>query len=372
MRKTSGRKYLLLAGFLASVSAFAVDFPFSSGAAGKTADPKMTQYVIPDPYLGCPAWTFLAPRDWVKRGGVVWTGGMAPAYYTELSIRNPRGFEEYTLFPIFLFAETSQRVLANGAEIRPYKGAAPCIREIIIPRCRPEIKGGHIAAVEPLPQLAQEGAGRARSLGLNGLRCDSARILVEYSLNNTSMEEMFYCTVMATQGHGVINWVVDRAFSYRAEKGRLEPAFAVLGTIGGSLYENPEWVSKRRQELSRMVAARTRPPRINTSSGGPSILDVSKGMSRAQDQFIKGLNQSSAARDRVSQPWTDAFRGVHPRQNPTTGETIYVPNGYQRYYETNLGTRLGSNDVIGDPYVTYKINATELQAVDPRGRQGKR
>ncbi len=340
----------------------------ASAFAAETSLPPMTQYVIPDPYLGCPAWTFLAPREWTKQGGVVWTGGMAPAYYTELLIRNPRGAEEFRLFPIFLFAGTPYPVLANGAEIRRYTGAASCIREILIPRCRPEIREGKIVAGESLPQIARQAAERARSLGIAGLRADSARILVEYSLKDRPLEEMFYCITIAVQSPNVINWVIDRGFSYRAEKGKLEAAFPVLGRIGGSLYEIPEWVVKRREELARRVAARSQPPQTSSARSGPRILDVSKGMSKAQDDFLKGLHQSSVARDRATQPWTDAFRGVQAqaRQNPTTGETVYVPNGYQRYYEDNLGRRIGSNDMIGDPYVNYHINATELQPAPAR------
>ncbi len=339
--------------------------PAASVSAAETNHPPMTQYVIPDPYLGCPAWTFLAPRDWIKQGGVVWTGGMAPAYYTELLIRNPKGAEEFRLFPIFLFAETPYPVLANGAEIRRYTGAASSIREILIPRCRPEIREGKVIAQESLLQIAQQAAERARGLGISGLRADSARMLIEYPLKDRGMEEMFYCVTMSGQGPNILNWVIDRAFSYRAEKGKLEAAFTVLGRIGGSLYEVPEWIVKRREELARRVAARSRPPQTSSRSG-PSILDVSKGMSKAQDDFLKGLHQSSAARDRATQPWTDAFRGVQPRQNPTTGETVYVPNGYQRYYEDNLGRRFGSNDMIGDPFVNYHINATELQPAPAR------
>ena len=326
----------------------------------------MTQYVIPDPYLGCPAWTFVAPRDWIKQGGVVWTGGMAPAYYTELLIRNPQGTEEFRLFPIFIFAETAYPIMANGAEIRRYTDPVSCIREILIPRCRPEIRQGKVIARELLPQIAQQAVERARGLGIPGLRADSARMLTEYPLQGRPMEEMFYCITIAGQAQNVINWAIDRGFSYRAEKGKLEAAFPVLGRIGGSLYENPEWILKRREELARRVASRSRPPQTSSSRSGPSILDVSKGMSKAQDEFLKGLHQSSAARDRATEPWTDAFRGVQARQNPTTGETVYVPNGYQRYYEDNLGRRFGSNDMIGNPYVDYHINATELQSVAPR------
>ncbi len=336
------------------------------GAEPKISFPAMTQYVIPDPFLGCPAWTFLAPRDWTKQGGVVWTGGMAPAYYTELFIRNPQGTEEFRLFPIFLFADTRYPPLANNAEIRRYTDAASCIREILIPRCRPEIQDGKVIAQEPLPQLAKEAVERARGLGISGLRTGAARMHVEYRLKDRTMEEIFYCVTAAGQGPNVLNWVIERGFSYRAEKGQLEGAFPLLGRIGGSLYENPEWIVKRREELARRVAARSRPPQTSSAGSGPSILDVSRGMAKAQDEFLKGLRQSSAARDRVTQPWTDAFRGVQTRQNPTTGETVYVPNGYQRYYEDNLGRRFGSNDMIGDPYTNYHIDATELSPAPAR------
>lgn len=338
-------------------------FPcLSLGGESKSALPPMSQYVIPDPFLGCPAWTFLAPRDWTKQGGVAWTGGLAPAYYTDLTIRNPQGTEEFRLFPIFVFADTAQPVLANGAEIRRYADPAASIRDIIIPRCRREIQGGRFIASERLPQFANKAAEIARAV-MPGARADAARTLVEYTLRDRQMEEMFFCVTIAAQGMGVVHWAIDRPVSLRAQKGKLEAAFPVLGTIAGSLYENPGWVSMRREELARRVAARSRPPQTSVGGGGPSILDVSRGMAKAQDDFRKGLNQSSAARDRATQSWTEAFRGVHARENPVTHETIYVPNGYERYYETNLGTRFGSNDVIGDPWVNYHINAVELQTV---------
>ena len=119
------------------------------------------------------------------------------------------------------------------------------------------------------------------------------------------MEEMFYCTTFSYQLQGMVGWMIDKAFSYRAEKGRLKDAFPVLGTIAASMTENPQWVAARRQVMSRMVASATRPPQ--TSTGRLSILDVSRNMSKDQESFLKGLDSSSAPAS-TAPAWTPGAR----------------------------------------------------------------
>jgi hypothetical protein len=345
----------------------ALSVPFLIGQAGKI--PKLAQYSVPDPYLQCPAWTFIAPADWVKEGGVVWTGSSRPSmYYTTLSVRNPSGPEEFRLFPIFLFIDTANPLLANGVEMRPYvDNVASVIREVLIPRCRPEVGQFRIVRSESLPAIASEAVARARAVGVIGAQARAVRMLVEYAASGRPIEEMFYCTIVAGSAGGVVTWTVDRAFSYRSEKGKLKADMPLFGTIAASLQENPRWVAARRQELQRIVASRSRPPATSAGTRGPSILDVSKQMSRDNDSFLSGVDASFSAR--LNSPgldaWHNAQMGTNPMVNPTTNERIDVSNGYLRYFQDNLGRGYGSNDVIGDPYVNYGINATELT---PAGR----
>ncbi len=96
----------------------------------------------------------------------------------------------------------------------------------------------------------------------------------------------------------------------------------------------------------------------------PRPLDVSRQMARDQDRFLRGVDAPFAAR--LNSPGlnagTAAQRGVSGMENPVTGERVDVPNGYLRYFQDNLGRVYGSNDMIGDPYVNYHINVTELRA----------
>jgi hypothetical protein len=324
------------------------------------AAPQLAQHVLPDPYLKLTAWTFLAPHGWSVAGGVSWNPKGSPWYNTVLTVRNPRGSEEYHRFPTFMFAQTGNPVLANGAEIRPVLDPVQAILQVLAPRCRPEVQQLRVVASEPLPRLADSAVAEARAFSLPLLRAGSARVHVEYLLGGRPMEEMLYCTTASFQMRGLVSWMIDKAFSYRAEKGRLREAFPLLGTIAASLAENPQWVAARRQAMARMVAAATRPPA--TAAGRLSILDVSRSMARDQDSFLKGLDSSFSAR--LNSPglnaWSEAYRGVQTLHNPATGRAVTVENGYQRYFQDNLGRIYGSNDRIGDPYVNYKISATEL------------
>ncbi len=337
----------------------AAPHPLENRAAAAPAV-QLAQYSLPDPHLGCTAWTFVAPADWKKEGGVIWTGRYSPMYSSALSVRNGDGSQEFTLFPTFLFAQTDQPILANGAELAPVMDAATCIRQVILQRCRRGVTDLRVVAEEALPKLAEETANRAQAAGFANLKVDSARVRVEYKSDGREMEEMIYCTVASAQGMGVWHWGTDRAFSCRAEKGKLKEAMPLLGIIGRSLRESPQWVGARRQEMSRIVAAATRPPQVS-SGRGPSILDVSKSMARDQDKFLRDTDASIAARDRVGDLAGRFGRNTQDMVNPTTGERLEVNSGYLRYYQDYYGQIHASNDVIGDIYTTYGIKGEELK-----------
>lgn len=328
---------------------------------------QLGQYALPDPYLHCMAWTFVAPVEWKREGGVYWTGSLTPgpAYSTTLSIRNPEGTQEFTLYPIFMFVQTDYAPQAGGIEIQRLMDPPTCIRQIILPRCRRDVRDVQTIASEPLPKLAEQTIEQARASGLAGIQgalVTSARMLVEYTVQGTRMEEMIYCTVAAMPGPmGSVSWGVDRAFSYRAEKGKLRDAMPILGTIGSSLKENSQWVASRRQRLQQLVAARSQPPRTTLNSGGPSILDVSRKMARDQDDFLRSTDASIAARDRASGVYGSVPRNTQLTRDPVLGEQVEVENGYLHYYRDYYGRVYGSDLNATDFYTQYHISATELQ-----------
>lgn len=343
---------------------FCLAILLSGLAASVLAETKVElgQYALPDLHLNCTAWTFVAPSDWKKEGGVVWTGTLSPAYYTELKVKRPDGSREFRYYPVVTFAQTNNPALAENNEMRRYASPEQCIREIIIARNRRELRDYKIVAGEAVPEMAAETLKRAQAYGLRDAKTEAYRLRIEYDLGGKPQEEVYYCVNVLVPSVVTPLWAIDKAFSYRAEKGQLKEAFPILGTIAASMTESPTWKLRRRTEMQR-IANYMAPPPPPTTTGRLNILDVSKSMARDNDDFLRGVDRSFQSRlnSPGQQAWSHAFRGTQTMENPATGQQKDVASGYLRYYQDNLGRIIGSNDMINDPYVNYGISVTELQ-----------
>jgi len=114
--------------------------------------------------IGGEAYTLLVPVAWKVEGGVAWR--LHPTMPTALAIRayNPRGVEALQTFPTlpFSWGDTAGsggllQIGANylGNEVRPPpQDSLQCLKEIVIPRCRTQVRWW-ITREEELPKLAE-------------------------------------------------------------------------------------------------------------------------------------------------------------------------------------------------------------------------
>jgi hypothetical protein len=328
--------------------------------------PTLGQYAMPDPFLHLSAWTFVAPVDWKRSGGVYWTGRLAPlAYYSALTVANPKGSEQLQMFPIAVFAATQNQLWAAGRPMSPYLQPDECVQRILLPKYRAQARNLKVLAIDQQPrQLLAEAGARLRTQA--AAQCDvrAARVLVEYQEGGRQMREMFFCTLMAPPaGRGPTVWCIERALGLRAEKDEFERAYRVLGLIASSLRENQSWVLARGRQLRTMIP----PPTSHSTgsgSGGPSILDVSRSISRNNDEFLKNIDSINTARlsSPASDGWSRAFNNTERVVNPSTGEEMSVTGGYLQYYQDYAGRIYSSNDPT-DFYLQTKIGGAVLQSV---------
>jgi len=338
----------------------------ASSASPAASTPTLGQYAMPDPFLHLSAWTFVAPVDWKRSGGVYWTGRLAPlAYYSTLTVANPKGSEQLQMFPIAAFAATQNQLWAAGRPMLPYLQADQCVRQILLPKYRAQARNLKVLAVDQQPrQLLAEASARLRTQG--AAQCDvrAARVLVEYQEGDRQMREMFFCTLVAPPaGRGPTVWCIERALGLRAAKDEFERGYRVLGLIASSLRENQGWVLARGRQLRTMIP----PPTSHSSSsgsGGPSILDVSRAISRNNDEFLKNIDSINTARlnSPASDGWSRAFNNTERVVNPSTGEEMNVTGGYLQYYQDYSGRIYGSNEPT-DFYLQTKIGGNVLQSV---------
>jgi hypothetical protein len=350
---------------LLAVSQTAAEEPRGEAPAGEPASaPPLTlaQYALQDPVLHLTAWTFVAPADWQRSGGVFWTGRLVPlAYYSELMITNPSGSEQLQLFPTAIYVAANDPIWAAGRPVSPYLQADECIRLILIPKHRPKARNLKVLASDKPSQLLAEARARTRTQGVPGCDVRAARVLVEYEEGGRPFQEMLFCTLVAPpSGQGPTVWCIERALALRAEKDLFERSYRTLGLIASSLRENQEWVFARGRQLRSMVPS----PTPRTGVGAPSILDVSRSISRNNDQFLKNIDAIHTQRlnTPASDGWTRAYRNTEHVINPSTGEEMDVTGGYLQYYQDYSGRIYGSNDPT-DFYQQTKIGGTVLESV---------
>jgi hypothetical protein len=336
--------------------------PAPSTAAPPT--PKLGQYALPDPFLHMTAWTFVAPADWRRSGGVYWTGRLTPlAYYSDLTVANPNGSEQLRLFPQAIYVATQNRLMAAGRPMAPYVQADECVRRILLPKYRPQAHNLRVVAVDRQPrQLVVEAGARVGAQG--GAQCDirAARMLLEYEEAGRQMREMFFCTLLAPPARGPTTWCIDRALGLRAEKEKFEQAYRLLGLMASSLQENQRWVIARGRQLRTMIPPPASHSGGSSGSGGPSILDVSRSISRNSDEFLKNIDSINTQRLNLpgTEAWGRAFNNTENMVNPSTGEQMGVTGGYLQYYQDYAGRIYGSNDPT-DFYQQLKLGGTTLQ-----------
>ncbi|MFI5377690.1 MAG: PDZ domain-containing protein [Tepidisphaerales bacterium] len=340
--------------------------PPGPGAQAPAAPPKgqevqLVQYSIQDPALNLPALAFVAPADWTRQGEVAWTGHIAPAAITLLRIANPKGPEELLLYPTVSFT-TGNPQQALGAPNHPYLDVAGSIRQIIIPRCRPEARNGKELGFQEMPKIAEEYNKQALAQKIRIPQIQAGRLLVEYTLDDRPMLEMFYCVTTAINTPNGTLWSIDKAFSYRSSKDKFYGEAPLFNWMAVCLRENPQWTAARLQRVRDMVNRAFPVKPATPSNSGLSILDVSRSMARDQDRFLSHIDKLNTSRLNSTDTWTAAFRNTSTLTDPTTGEQLYnMPNTYQRTFRTDSGVIYGTDDPTYDPWVNSHIRATELK-----------
>ena len=331
-----------------------------AAASAKGQEVQLVQYSIQDAGLNMTALAFVAPADWTRQGEVIWTGHIAPSAITLLRIANPKGPEEFLLYPTISFT-TGNPQLAFGAPNHPYLDPAGSIRQIIIPRCRPEAKNGKELGFQEMPKLAEEYSKQALAQGVRIPDIKAGRMLIEYTLDDRPMLEMFYCVTAASNTPNGTVWGIDKAFSYRSSKDKFYGEAPLFNWMAVCLRENPKWTAARLQRVRDMVNRAYPVKPATPANSGLSILDVSRSMAKDQDRFISHIDKINTSRLNSTDSWTAAFRGTTTLTDPTTKEQLYnMPNTYQRMFRTDSGVIYGTDDPTYDPWVSSQIRATEL------------
>jgi len=325
--------------------------------------------------IGIEAFRLLIPSGWQFEGGIKWildNPGM-PAVGA-FKVTNPRGKEEFEVFPNQPFFWTNNQMLLStfpvgsryfGNEVRPPVGALDALKGIVLSRFRKDAANLKIVSEQTLPELAKTvGAGMQSAPGVAS-SADAAKIRIEYQKNGVWMEEEIYGVVEQMRSsmpdvYGMIintNWIIDYLFSFKAEKGKLDSHSKVFQTIAYSFKLNPRWFNKYNQLIEYLVQMQIR--QIH------HIGEISRIISRTQDEISDKIMQSyyqrQAVNDRIAENFSQYIRGVDKYYNPIEQRTVELPGGYQSTWTNNLGEYILSNDPNYNPNTESNINWQRME-----------
>jgi hypothetical protein len=346
---------------------------------------------ITDPALNMTAGTLQFPADWRFGGTVARAGGCTSAGGIRYFAQSADGNTAADKFPNYSWSWNSNPGFANGMRQRgcmvaPILTAADFLKQIMIPKLRPDAQVLEIGPLAPnvqaqldaqLKQMressirmgAQYGYSPERSLWISSPVLDGARAHVTYMRNGQPVEEYLRVIISCTTGHmssGLNRPPSDTAMCntsmmnlLRAPKGQMANLMPVFGQV--TLAVNPAWDQRvaqiqaqqsqqlidqswrehnqLMQESQAAADARTRQWQANEAARQASV-DNSIANARAQQN---ALDRSAVETEKYA-------LGVQTVVDPNTGQRTNVSNQYSHTVQRQSDGKIFQyNDPSFDP-----------------------
>jgi hypothetical protein len=234
------------------------------------------------------------------------------------------------------------------------------LRQVVLPRFRSHVTNLNIIKEETVPELAA--AIRATSQQQGGIisNFDAAKVRVEYNVSGRNMEEEIYAVVESysfpVQSWGQVTynttWTVDYIFSYKAMKGKLEPASKIFETITYSFQTNKYWYNKYVQLVEYLIKAQIQ--QIH------NVGEFSRKLSQISDEIrednLKSWYDRQAVGDRIAEDFSQYVRGVDEYYDPIEGRPVELPAGYDNAWSNANGEYIISDNPNFNPNVGSNLN----------------
>ncbi|MEL7298003.1 MAG: hypothetical protein AAGJ86_10095 [Pseudomonadota bacterium] len=336
------------------------------------------------------AFTVTLPKDWAVQGAVQWYG--RPTCYTEpmkmhFMATAPDGKQWVEYIPGGVWGWGSS---LDAMPYRASEGLAGCdARPIVniqsfvdqyIPTIRPNAR---ITTIRPRSDQAQELLAAMGNMNLQPNqrpRMEVVEVRLSYEANGHTVNELLLPAVLfidqpamdmygGMSGYTTIAMAVGTITTATVSG---EADEALLKMVGEGMSPNPQYLQRLGQlyqQRSRLMAEAGKRRRAaqqawlasrRAAAKSRSNWQVDKSGSDILDIQMDTYNNTSAMRDSGQARAADAMLEQKPWLN-SDGESIYMPQEYQRVYQLPNGVYHGTNDPFFNSLETYGEFATPMQ-----------
>ncbi|HLG95743.1 MAG TPA: hypothetical protein VKX49_05480 [Bryobacteraceae bacterium] len=345
-----------------------------------------TVSIMDDPrHIGGEAYRILAPAGWRVEGNIIWKNAAADPAAPYVKLIGPAR-QEIGVLPSTSFIWNPQMLgprfrpgsFYAGTEVQPpVMDPERCIRTIIIPRYRRILDNADVVKQEPLPELVQAIRQKYAGPEYQSAVFQAGKMRFQYVENGVPMEEDVYVVTAGIQfrvGPTVSTlWGPDEIRYSKAPKGTLDAQLALFETAMFSLRPNLKWwagVQQVSQELARLQM------QASTTAAGQAMQQQAAAADRMytnrklaengtqiNDMIMRGYQNRQATMDRINERWDRTVRQVEVYRNPTTGENIELPSGYNTGWVNKSGEYVVTGSVNYDPNSASNGAWTRLEKV---------
>ena len=335
--------------------------PAAGAASGDSAHPRVAAVrfqrfsIVDEQGTHSEAYHMLIPSGWKGEGKILWDleRRASPAALS-VRVRNPDASEEFDSFPAlaFTWSPLLQQMGATGRYLgceiaRPVDGPLAALRQVVLPRFRPELREYQLVSAEELPKLAQAAAPLYQQPGMSGV-VRAGRMRIQYPEGSAVMQEELSCIFAAWEGPSGALWALDSITSFRAPKEKLEALLPGFRIMLFSLQPDLQWYAEL-QSATRIL--------VEGFYQEQAQIMKRVQIEREKNDAIRGIirqefESRQAAMSRIHENYdTKAVRGVQRHVNPFDGGTEDVPNEYKHAWVNPLGEHIFTNDPSFDPNI---------------------
>jgi hypothetical protein len=319
---------------------------------------------------GIEAFQLLVPTDWQAEANISWVldnPGMPAS--SNLRVWNPKGDQEFDVFPNQSFFSTTNPMLAEmfptgskyfGMEVLQQFTPQEALHNIVIPRFLGDISDFKVTNEGPVSSL--ENTANSASDPASGISGSSsgAKIRIEYNENGNAMECEIYCMVESITFpvqtvNGIksnTDWYVDHIAAFKAKKGQLESNTKLFQTMANSLKLNPVWFSKYNQVVAFLIQNQIK----QIQDVGQLSQIISQTNDQISDEMMQSYNNRQAVDDKISQDFSQYIRGVDAYNDPISGNSVELPSGYDNAWTNSNGEYVVSESPSFNPNVGSNLD----------------
>jgi hypothetical protein len=325
------------------------------------------------------AYSILLPKGWKVEGGVQWViNASCPmdAVQNRVTATSPDGTFRLEAYPqhtwqwfddpmLLQAARASEQFGSPGCPVAHPHDAGQYLQQVFLPN---DLSGARLVSHEPSQEMiglmreqAQKNNALFRASGVNiesrpsaqigRVRLPDGRIGVVLCAVDQTVASMPNMLSGGTYASYTCRATVKTALT--APAGREQEAERILATIVGSTRINATWQAAVEQVFNNIAAVGLRENAKRAAIWRETqneIADIQRGV----------WENSQASRDRISEGWSQALRGVETWKEPG-GESIELTTGYNQAWSKGDGTYILSNNSLFDPNVAFQEDWKPLQ-----------